>query len=355
MKKVTPRRLRSLLALVAVPAIMTATFTPLAKAAPDILTEQTQNKQADDFYQRARADIEGSLGSIGRDYYITYRLVERIARANGLDEQPWRIRVTGTGNVNAYASNLNLLTFEGGLLEQVSGDQAALACVVGHEMAHHTENHIPIRVEARTKIEAAQREALEQARTEIETARRDNNIIGSVFETVTGTVGDVVGRNNSVGRLFTGPLATQIFRGLSSEETNQATARAEQLYIERIKELDEEYSEVLHAQESEADKVGYRFTVSAGFDPNGCARTIAVLEKTLHSRLPSMSHPRPEDRLADINALNTLATNQRLLAEGEENLRRSPNPLGYGVGRDGESLRVESRFGSQDIEDSFPQ
>ena len=356
MKKIASYRFYALAALVAALAIMTTSLVPTAKAADaDIIFTQTENKQTDPFYQQARADMEENLGRVGEDYYVAYRIVERIARANGLDEQPWRIRITTEDNVNAFASNLNMLTFEGGILEQLSGDRAALACVVGHEMAHHTQNHIPTRVEAQVKIEALQEEALQDARAEVEAAQRQNNILGSVFGAVSGTLGSVVARDSYVGGVITGNVANRVLQGLNDEETNQAIARAEELYNERVKALDEEYSDILHQQESDADEVGYGYMVRAGFEPDGCARTMGVLSRTLTSQLPSFSHPKPEDRLAELNTLNTSSGNQTLLSEGQANLSRSASPLEYGVGRDGASLRVESRFGSRDIDDGFPQ
>ena len=142
---------------------------------------------------------------------------------------------------------------------------------------------------------------------------------------------------------------------MNEDQTNRAIARAEEIYNERVEEIDNEYSGVLHAQEDEADRVGYEYIVRAGFSPDGCVRAMSLLTRTETSLLPSMTHPNPEDRLAEINGLNTASGNQALVAQGEVNLSRSSSPLEYGVGRDGASLRVESRFGNQDIDDSFPQ
>jgi len=364
MQKITPRRLHSLLALAAMPAIAAATLSqPLSQSAqaasPNSYLEQTEeqtaNKQADAFYQRARSDMEGALGRVGEDYYVTYRIVERIARANGLDDRPWRIRITTEDNINAFASDLNMLTFEGGILEQLSGDRAALACVVGHEMAHHTQNHVPTRVEVQTRVTSLQEEALLEARGEVESAQRQGSVLGSIFGAISGTLGGVIARDSYVGGVIAGNVANQVLQGLNEEQTNQAIGRAEEIYEERVKALDTEFSGVLHDQESEADEVGYSYMVRAGFESEGCIRTMNVLNRTETSQLPSFSHPKPEDRLAELNALNTAAGNQGLVSQGDANISRSANPLEYGVGRDGASLRVESRFGSQDIDDGFPQ
>lgn len=353
MKNATTQRL---FGLIAAPAIALASLSNLAKAeSANFSPLQAETKQTDPFYQEARADMEGSLGRIGEDYYAAYRIVERIARANGLDDRPWRIRIEPDNEINATASDLNLLTFHGGILEQLTGDTAALACVVGHEMAHHTQNHVPIRVEAFERSQALQEEALLEARAEVESAQRQGSILSGVFGAVSRTVGGVVGRDSYVGGVIAGNVSNQVLQGLNEEQTNQAIARAEEIYEERSAALDAEFSGVLHAQESESDEIGYEYMVRAGFDPTGCLRTMDVLNRTMTSQLPSFSHPKPEDRLADLNAMNTAASNQSLVSEGQANLNQSSAPLEYGVGRDGASIRVESRFGSRDIDDGFPQ
>ena len=306
----------------------------------------------DAFYSEARDLMEST---IGQDYYVIYRVVERIARANGLDEQPWRVRVFSTQSVNAFASELNMLTFEEGLLEQVSGDHAALACVVGHEMAHHTKNHIPKMVEMTARLETLQEEALQDARAEVESANRNNALLNTVIGIVGGTVVNTTGVTSSQTGLLATSIVSQSLAGLNEDQTQQAIARAEELYAERLEAIAAEYSETMHLHESEADEFGYQYIVRAGFDPNGCARAMTVLTRLEHSRLPSLTHPNPEERLGRLNSFNTGANNQQLVSEGNGNLSRSPDPLKYGVARDQGSLRIESRYGSQDIDEGFPQ
>jgi predicted Zn-dependent protease len=342
-----------LIALAIVPIFAIITFSQNNVSAEEkiSITAEAQIKQVDPYYQQVRADMEGALGRIGEDYYAVYRMVERIARANRLDEQPWRIRVSSQDEVNAFASNMNMLTFEGGLLEQLSGDTSAIACVVGHEMAHHTQGHIPEKVELGTRMNTLQEEALQEAREEVEAAGQRRNIFGTIINVVSG----VAGRSSSgSGRIASG-VAGQVLQGMNQEQTNQAVARAEEIYTARIAELNSEYSVVQRNNESEADAVGYEYIVSAGFEPVGCVRAMEALNRTETSQLPGISHPKPEDRIAALSTLNTPATNQPLIARGEANLSQSPNPLEYDVSRDGTSIRVESRFGSRDIDDGFPQ
>ncbi len=347
--KFSAKRFLVLLTLITFPVLTNASL--LAQRANGAGDEVVDNKQ---FYQATREDMEGSLGAIGQDYYVVYRIVERIARANGLDERPWRIRIIPKSNVNAYASQLNLLTFEGGLLEQIEGDRAALACVVGHEMAHHTEKHIPAQVAMSNQLKTLQKEALEQAREEVEAANRRGGIFGGLINIATGITGRSI-RGNSWGSWAAGPVANQTLRGLNQEQTKQAMAKAEEIYEERVEELNDEYAKEMQQHELEADRVGYEYVVRAGFSPDGCNRMMAVLSQTETAQLPSISHPKPADRLADLKGLNTPTTNQKLEAEGEANLSESAKPLEYGLARDKGSIRIESRFGGRDIDSGFPE
>lgn len=108
-------------------------------ASRPLLTDSVpQVEEAEAIYQQAQEELPDHL-------YILYRVVERIARANDLDGHPWRVVVADDSLINAYATEVNLIIVHYGLLDQLAGDVSALACVVGHEMAHHTERHIAIR------------------------------------------------------------------------------------------------------------------------------------------------------------------------------------------------------------------
>ncbi|MGB0563573.1 MAG: M48 family metallopeptidase [Spirulinaceae cyanobacterium] len=101
-------------------------------------TAVSDETDAESVYQQAREELPENL-------YVLYRIVERIARANDLDNHPWRVVMADDSLINAYATEVNLIIVHYGLLDQMAGDVSALACVVGHEMAHHTERHIAIR------------------------------------------------------------------------------------------------------------------------------------------------------------------------------------------------------------------
>jgi|GEM_PF-930724 len=322
---------------------------------------QLKSNNSDQFYQQVRQTLNSALGQpLGDDYYTVYRIIDRLARANQLDESPWRLRITREYEVNAFASEQNVLTFAGGLLDQLQGDYAALACVVGHEMAHHTQSHIPTTVQVAALVEQAEEEAVTQAVAEIEAARQQQASTNSILSFLGGLGGGLLGSfantttEVQLGALGIG-LLSQALGNATDQERQQAENRAAEIYQEKVAALNAEYSNLLQAQELEADAVGYQYIVRAGFDGSGCKRVMAVLDRLEHSRMPSFSHPRPQDRMARLDQLPGQMPTARLVSQGEANLAKSPKPLQLGLSRDQASLRIESRYGSRDIDDSFPR
>ncbi|MGH2414506.1 MAG: M48 family metalloprotease, partial [Microcystaceae cyanobacterium] len=97
--------------------------------------QQQAPSQTQDIYQKAKKELP-------EDWYVIYRVIERIARANGLDNNPWRVVVVPEYTINAFATEVNLIAIYSGIIDQLAGDSSAIACVVGHEMGHHIKRHI---------------------------------------------------------------------------------------------------------------------------------------------------------------------------------------------------------------------
>ena len=77
----------------------------------------------------------------GEDYYTLYRVAEKIIRANNLDYQNWRIGVYRDSEApNAFSTN-NLICISTSLYDTFSGNEDALAMVLGHEFAHALLGH----------------------------------------------------------------------------------------------------------------------------------------------------------------------------------------------------------------------
>jgi predicted Zn-dependent protease len=340
------------------------TVTPLpvqaSEAAFSSVSWQLKSDSADAFYATALSQFEQAYGeSLGQDVYVLYRIVERIARANGLDENPWRLRITSDYNINAFASDYNVLTFEGGLLDQFHGDRDAIACVVGHELAHHTLEHIPQYVEAALANEHLKEAALAEAIEEVEAAeaqQQTTGIIGDLLGGLGGLIGGSAGGDTgALTGILVGTTLGAALEAMGEAERQQAVARAEEIYNEQVAELDAQYSATLQSHESEADQIGYEYIVAAGFDPAGCTRIMSVLGRSEYSLIPSFTHPRPDDRLADLQEMIAATSrNTQLEQAGKARLAASPTPLNYAISRDGGSLRVESRYGSQGIDGGFP-
>ena len=75
------------------------------------------------------------------DFYLAYKITEKIIRANNLDFVNWRIFVDRTKEFNATLSDLNCITLHSGLIDTFKGNDDALAFVIAHEIAHSVLGH----------------------------------------------------------------------------------------------------------------------------------------------------------------------------------------------------------------------
>lgn len=75
-------------------------------------------------------------------YYRLYRIAEPILRANNLAYTSWRISLQRDNeNINAYASNGNLISITTSLYDMIGDNDDALAFVIAHEMGHQILGH----------------------------------------------------------------------------------------------------------------------------------------------------------------------------------------------------------------------
>jgi Zn-dependent protease with chaperone function len=190
-------------------------------------SERVQN-----FYIRAKKELP-------QEYYTLYRIVDKIARANKLDQLPWRIRTSPVYDINAFASESNLLSIFAGLMDQVAGDHAALACIVGHEMAHHAKRHIPKKVAYQAVTTGLANKELEQAQKEGESQKRSDDAIKNILNRFVGINIIMPGRGET----------------------------PEQIRVRKEKELVAKNQEYIRQQEFEADELGYQFMARPDFMP----------------------------------------------------------------------------------------
>ena len=298
-----------------------------------------------EFFENAKAEF-GVLGDYGQDLYVLYRIIEKLARANGLDERNWRFRLIDQYEVNATASELNLLTFYSGLIDQLHGDYEAIACVVGHEMAHHEKDHIPLTVELQAKMTQLKEEADQELLAELQQNQKGSrSVVGGIFGEVVEQVVGTRGIARSAGRTL-----DQALESMDAAEKQQAQARAQEIYQEKLVALNQEYSAIVQQHELESDRFGYIYIARAGLDPQGCLRAMDVLNDMPGSRLPGITHPSTPERIEKLQAIAAELSTADLVAEGETHLQNSAAPLNYAISRDGLSIRIESRY-NRDIDD----
>lgn len=296
-------------------------------------------EQSTDLYQQAKQELP-------EDWYVLYRIIDRIARANGLDEQNWRVIVVPEYNVNAFATDVNLIALYNGILDQLAGDASALACVVAHEMAHHTKRHIPVgQAEKVALIEKIQQEAEQEVMAERRDARSDataTSVGGAVARRVLG---------GPVGRLGGSALENE-----SRQRMRRSDQRVQEIVEQKKKELEERLAEDGRQREFEADEYGYIYSVQAGFEPEGCLRVMKVLSGTPGAEFDT-SHPAIPKRILQLQELMNQYPPETLTQKGEAFLSGT-EALTYDLSKDGQSLRINSRRGgssSEDIERLFDQ
>ena len=91
---------------------------------------------------------------IAVDLYKLYRITERLIRANNLEHTSWRIAlIKDTENVNAYATDGNLIAIYTALYDSVVNNEDALAMVIAHEMSHNLLGHQQRQAEMIVKYE----------------------------------------------------------------------------------------------------------------------------------------------------------------------------------------------------------
>ena len=341
-------------------AALTATLTLLASSAstlpvqakPSLELKETQSllKNNDAFYNQARAELP-------EDYYLLYRLIERMSRANGLADRPWRVVTVPEYDINAFATDVNLLAFYDGLLDQIHGDPSALACVVGHEMAHHTEEHIAFSAAQRElRLQELRQEAVDEVAAEEEDLSDDlqEMAAGEWAAGNAGSLVDQIADTGGLGGAIGGFISGQI-RSSRQRRLKKAAERIEEIYAEKEATFLAEETERSHSHEFEADEIGYQYMVRAGFEPQGCVTLLEALNRIPGSQTAGITHPSTPDRIAEIEGMAATYPTATLQAEGNANIAANPTALTYDLSRDGGSLRINSRAGSQDIDDLLPQ
>ncbi|MBN4005423.1 M48 family metallopeptidase [Nostoc sp. LPT] len=238
-----------------------------------------------------------------------YSVAERVIRANGLDDHPWRLQITDEYNINAYAGELNKIVIYKGLLDQIHGDDAALAFIISHELAHHTQRHSAQQEETEASLkERLLKEAEAEYNNWIAQERRKSKT------PISAATKDVI---------------------------------KQRIIIQKKQGFDRTMQALSRQHEFQADEIGYTYMIKAGYDINGGLRVL-----NLFSRLPLdyteiSSHPPTQQRINTLKQVMNKYFLFLLWIDGNERLKNNPQPLKLDLSEDGVSLRINSRFVSR--------
>ena len=283
-------------------------------------------------YQRAKKELSPNV-------YGLYRIIDRIARANKMDNLPWRVVIVNKYDINAFATEVNLIAIYNGMLDQLSGDSSALACVVAHEMGHHVKRHIAISQAKKKELIAKIKQEAEQ---EVLGEKRAAN-----SEATAAAVGSAVSRQVVKGPF--GGLLGSVLGNQSRNRVSRGQKRINRIVKKKQQELEQRIAQESRNNEFEADEVGYIASVKAGFEPQGCLRTMEVLARTPGAELDS-THPAVPKRIQALKKLIQKYPPETLAKEGQALISQT-KPLTYNISLDKQSLRINSVRGGSVVDD----
>ncbi len=320
-------------------AIFSATLISLLGSPHFTYRTYAQNQSSQNVLA-SNSSLERSI----EEWNAVARVAEKVIRANGLDENTWRMVVVNKYHDNAFATDTNLVAIYSGLLEKIRGDDAALAFVIGHELAHHTKRHIAIgsslNAEVKNRLEAEADAEIKELIAKEERKYRNARNAQTGIRVFCGFTG--VCRKKAVNLTALGIL-------LLTKDGKLDYQKIEQKKREIIAEKEQEYlnksGQISHDHEFEADKFGYIYMAKAGYDPKGSFRVMNVLGRSSGAEIKNGTHPLISERVQALNNLMKQYPSQTLAAEGAAKLRSS-KPLKFDISKDGMSLLINSRFGS---------
>jgi metalloendopeptidase OMA1, mitochondrial len=133
--------------------------TPVTHRAQHVaLSEEQQTQLGDQQYAKTLQQDRAQIISSGADYRQVQRVAKRIEGVAARDKPAfvWKVTLLRKDEANAYCLPGGKIVVYTGILP-VTGNDAALATVLGHEVAHATAEHSAERIEREhlTKVAAA--------------------------------------------------------------------------------------------------------------------------------------------------------------------------------------------------------
>ena len=253
------------------------------------------------------------------NYYILYRVVEKLARANNISSGTWTVKISNEYELNSFADQPNLIVVPTSAMDQLHGDLDALACMVGREISHHVRKHKAIGPAEQAALKKQiQEEALSQAQANENSKRGWGlglGLVGGVFGVNTGGIQNTVNAN-----------------------TDRATAK---MIKEKEAELNKRIAETSARIDKEADEDAFVYLVRASRDPKGCIRYLDVISRDPKAD-PDPANPAIPGRIQSYRDFVDRESAAKYKAEGAANLARNPRPLAFTVTDNGASLRIDS-------------
>jgi len=254
-----------------------------------ISEKKTTFKTDKEFYKYAQKNLD-------KNTYNVYRVAERLIRANRLDDYPWVIefRYSDDYEINATASNNNLITLKPGVLYTFSNDISALAFIIAHEMAHKTCLHTAQKEKYINFLKVQyddQMKRLEEKKAQLN-------------------------RSSSRAPMFRRSL---IERNLSLliENLQQELEKLKMQQEEDLKAFDRK-------QEYEADKVALNYIIKAGFDPEGAKRVLVLMQRDSGTVQNTLNHPDLKNRIWQLNTELKNLNSIDLVNKGKKNIAKTP-------------------------------
>ena len=324
---------------------------------PVSIKSQTNTGKTVDRYSEAKKEMN-------EDVYLVYRMLERIMQTNKIAEQAgitvrstspeecfrltgnedicnvigdlpdikakdsmfaWAVQVvsSNSSSPNASASSKHsLIRIQKSLVNALSGNPAAVACVVGHELAHLTEKHSKKIYEKGSEFDDIASVKISSAIGNAKKAQKSQQIWASIAMGLNAAAGTYQGAlsNYQLANSMAADSAegAQAFRFMQAnypalrENAPKSLSALESLdglgaqLIKRTKvDIDkylDEYRLGLMSfsrlQELEADAKGIEYVAKAGIDPNACLDVLELLHRNTGDKATptGSSHPGENER-----------------------------------------------------------
>ena len=258
-----------------------------------------------ELHQKAKIELSSS-------FYQIYRITERLLRANKLDEYSWRIAVSTDKNLtkNAYIKDKNLIVLSSDLIDAYMGNISGLAFVISHEIALKT-------LKNSSKMEKYKEE----------------------HDTKTQEADNLPDKNN---------IARECYIMFSNKTVTSLSSCMEKIKNDQIgtikANIDEDFRTKQNQIEFTTDKQALIYMAKAGFDVNAVT---GVLNFTKSINSANSDADLLNGRMSNIKTVIKSSNLISLKKQGRINIANS-RVLSYEKSTNGRSIRINSRYGSEE-------